>query len=283
MNLIEKEYKLALFQAKSHYENFPVISLFLPKKLRKHVAIIYKFARTADDFADEEIYEDKNRIDLLNEFQQNFINATNGNYANSFWQALVNTINEFNLSSQLFIDLLNAFKQDLIKKEYENFDELLAYCKNSANPVGRLILQLHRINNEEANKYSDSICTALQLANFWQDISVDLKKGRVYLPVSDINRFNYSLKELNELKYNNNFISLLSYYTKCTKKMFIEGATLLNYLPLKLRIQIKLTILGGVTILDKIEKIEYNVLINRPTIEKKDIIKILLKSLLWKL
>ena len=283
MDLIEKEYQLALFQAKSHYENFPVISLFLPKKLRKHVAIIYKFARTADDFADEEIYEDKNRIDLLNEFQQNFINATNGNYANSFWQALVNTINEFSLTSQLFIDLLNAFKQDLTKKEYKNFDELLAYCKNSANPVGRLILQLHGIKNEEANKYSDNICTALQLENFWQDISVDLKKGRVYLPVSDINRFKYSLKELNELKYDNNFKSLLSYYTICTKKMFIEGANLLNYLPLKLRIQIKLTILGGVTILDKIEKNEYNVLINRPTIEKKDIIKILVKSLLWKL
>ncbi|HPN37289.1 MAG TPA: squalene synthase HpnC [Melioribacteraceae bacterium] len=281
MDLLEKEYQLALFRAKSHYENFPVISLFLPKKIRKHVAIIYKFARTADDFADEVIFENQNRLYLLDEYQQNFINAINGNYNDVFWQTLVNTISIFNLPPQLFIDLLTAFKQDLIKKEYSNFEELLGYCKNSANPIGRLILRLHGINNEEADNYSDKICTALQLANFWQDISVDIKKDRVYLPISDITKFNYSILELYNSTYNNSFISLMEYQIKNTERMFYEGAKLLKFLPLRLKFQIKLTILGGLTILDKIKKNEYNVVINRPTIDKKDVIYILLKSFIW--
>ncbi len=282
MDLLEKEYQLALFQAKSHYENFPVVSLFLPKKLRKHVAIIYKFARTADDFADEEIYNDNNRISLLDDFVNSLLNAVNGNYSNTFWQALDNTIKQYDLSPQLFVDLITAFKQDLIKKEYNDFNELLQYCKNSANPVGRLILQLHGINNDEANKYSDLICSALQLTNFWQDISIDLNKQRVYIPIEHINKYNYSIENLRNSIYNENFKSLMKFEIENTKKMFYEGANLLKYLPFRLKIQIKLTLLGGLSILDKIEKNHYNVIINRPTIDKKDIIFILFKSLIWK-
>jgi squalene synthase HpnC len=282
MDNVEQEYLTALKLAKTHYENFPVISLFLPKKLHKHVAIIYKFARIADDYADEELYKDSNRLELLEEYKSNFIAALNNNYQNIFWQTLVKTINKYNLTAGLFIDLLEAFKQDLTKKEYSDFQELLLYCKNSANPIGRLILQLHGINNDEAYKYSDLICTALQLTNFWQDISVDLKKDRVYLPIEDMNKYGYSLELLKKNIYDEKFKCLIKYEVEITKKMFYEGAKLLKYLPFRLKIQIKLTILGGLRILDKIAKNDYNVITNRPTIEKTDIIFILIKSLLWK-
>lgn len=281
MNNLATEYIDALNFAKSHYENFPVISVFISKRLQKHVAIIYKFARTADDFADELKYNNEDRLKLLLEFEEELTNALNGNFKNSFWNALVNTINECTLDKSLFFDLLKAFKLDVVKNEFNDFNELLEYCKFSANPIGRLILQLHNINNEDALRYSDNICTALQLTNFWQDVSIDLLKNRVYIPIEDINKFNYTLQDLKNKNYNINFRELLKHEIEITEAMFLEGKKLLGFLPVKLKIQIKLTILGGLKILDKIKKNNYNVIKNRYTINKKDILILLFKSFIW--
>ncbi len=282
MNNLEQEYNNALTFAKSHYENFPVVSVFIPKNLQKHVAIIYKFARTADDFADEPKYNDNDRLKLLNDFEEDLTKALDGNFKDTFWEALINTINNCDLDKNLFFDLLKAFKLDVIKNEFNDLDELLQYCKFSANPIGRLILQLHGIKNEEAYKYSDNICTALQLTNFWQDVSVDLLKNRVYIPLKDLKRFDYTIQDLKSKNFSNNLINLLKYEVEITEAMFFEGKKLLKFLPGKLKIQIKLTILGGLKILDKIKKNNYNVIYKRYTIDKKDVITLLLKSFLWK-
>ena len=161
---------------------FPVVSILVPKNLRKHVAIIYWFARTADDFADEGNMSEDERIEKLNDFENSLNDLLNGKFKSPFEQALHQTIKQKNLTPQLFFDLLKAFKQDVVKKRYNDFDEVLDYCNCSANPIGRLILELFDIRNEEAFNYSDKICTALQLTNFYQDIEIDYEKGRIYFP-----------------------------------------------------------------------------------------------------
>ena len=195
-------YKSALDFAKKHYENFPVGSLLIPKDLRKHVAIIYWFARTADDYADEGNMSEDERIEKLNDFENSLNDLLNGKFKSPFEQALHQTIKQKNLTPQLFYDLLKAFKQDVVKKRYNNFDEVLEYCRYSANPVGRLILELFGIRSGEALKYSDKICTALQLTNFYQDIEIDYQKGRIYFPENEMKQFDvtenmFAKKEIN--------------------------------------------------------------------------------------
>jgi squalene synthase HpnC len=182
-------YKSALEFAKKHYENFPVVSILVPKNLKKHIAIIYWFARTADDFADEGNMSEDERIEKLNDFENSFNDLLNGKFKSPFEQVLHQTIKQKNLTPQLFFDLLKAFKQDVVKKRYNDFAELLYYCKHSANPIGRLILELFDIRNKEAFDYSDKICTALQLTNFYQDIEIDYEKGRIYFAQDEMKQF----------------------------------------------------------------------------------------------
>lgn len=165
-NNLEEEYAFALQFVKSHYENFPVVSFFIRKKLRKHVAVVYQFARQADDIADEGEVSKDQRIEELNNYEKKLTEALLSGSNEGFWLALVNTINVRHLNVDNFYDLLKAFKQDVWKNRYENYDELLEYCKFSANPVGRIILELNKINNYEAYYHSDQICTALQLLIF---------------------------------------------------------------------------------------------------------------------
>ncbi len=278
MNSIDNEYNIALTEAKEHYENFPVISFFVPKHLQKHVAVIYKFARTADDFADEEKYSKFNRVELLDNYQNNFENAIRGDFADNFFMALNNTIKEQNLSPYLFINLLQAFKQDLTVKRYNTFEDILGYCKLSANPVGRLILQLYDIRSEEAYFYSDNICTALQLTNFYQDFSIDRERNRLYLPVEEIIKYGLSIDELINSNFNANFSALLQFQVDRTKKIFDIGKNLIKLLNGRLKYQIIWTILGGEKILNKIETNNYNVILNRPKLNKLDIIKLITKS-----
>nr|HMT11939.1 squalene/phytoene synthase family protein [Ignavibacteria bacterium] len=181
-------------------------------------------------------------------------------------------------------NLLNAFRQDVVKQRYTSFDELLDYCKNSANPVGRLVLMIFGCHDEEFFKYSDKICTALQLTNFWQDVEVDLRKDRIYLPEEDITTFGYSYKELELKQENEKFRQLMKYEVDRTKKIFDEGKKLIEMTAAadkelkKLSKELKLTWNGGTTILKKIEEINYNVLKNRPKIGTFDKIKIFLGS-----
>ncbi len=277
---LQSFYQDAINFTKSHYENFPVISYLIKKELRKHTAIIYQFARQADDIADEGNFQPEQRLKLLNEYENSLINCLNGKAENGFWFALNNTIKEKHLSKENFLDLLKAFKQDVTKKKYENYNELLDYCKKSANPVGRIILELHGIKDKNAFKFSDDICTALQLTNFYQDVSIDFQKDRIYIPKEEMQQYKVE-EHFFEIKENNSkFQALIKFEVERVEKLFINGRNLLRYLPFMLKIQILLTIKGGEAILGKIKKNNYDVLNKRPTITKIDFAKISLETLI---
>lgn len=212
-------------------------------------------------------------------YQTTFSESLEGKFQNDFWSALSNTIQQFNLTPKYFYDLLSAFKQDISKTRYTSFDDLLNYCERSANPVGRIVLELFNIRNEESIQYSDAICTALQLTNFYQDVSIDIKKDRIYIPIDEIERFGVKLNQF-ELKQNNtNFEQLLKFQVDRTKDYFSIGRNLFSRLAGKLEKQIKATVLGGEKILEKIEKNNYDVLNHCPKLSKIDYMNILLKAL----
>lgn len=274
-------YQKAITFCKTHYENFPVISFLIKKKLQKDIAIIYWFARTADDIADEGNDTSEQKIKKLNDFELSFNNLLNGNCSSEFDFALSNTINSLKLTPNNFLNLLKAFKQDVSKNRYDDFNELLDYCNNSANPVGRLVLEVNNIRDEKAFVLSDKICTALQLTNFYQDVLLDFKKGRIYIPQSELKKFNVTEKKF-ELKIaDENFSKMIESNLIKIKELFYEGRELLKYLNGFLKIEIAWTILGGLEILKKIQKNNFDVLNNRPNLKKKDFFILLLKSFLY--
>ena len=276
---IDKAYQSALELAQAHYENFPVVSFLIPKRQRKHIAIIYWFARTADDIADEGIMAEDERIKKLDVLKKRVEDISEGNYKNEFDAALGETIKKNNLSPKNLTDLLSAFKQDVTKKKYQNFEEVLSYCKYSANPVGRLILELNDVRDDEANKYSDKICTALQLTNFVQDIEIDYRKGRIYFPINEMEKFGVS-ENVFRLKENNvNLKKLLKFNVVRIEEMFVEGRKLIPFLKGRIRFEIAWTILGGEKILDKVKKSNYNIFNNRPILSKLDFLNLLCRSI----
>ncbi len=284
-------YKEARRLAASHYENFPVVSLFIKKDLRNDVAVVYWFARTADDLADEGDATPEERLSALDAFERDFQNALSGNPKTGLEAALIATIRNRRLNPADFLALLSAFKQDVVKKRYKSMDELLDYSNRSANPVGRIILDLHGIHDEESKLLSDKICTALQLTNFWQDVSVDLQKDRIYVPGDKVQ----IKSESEELIKNSNDETLTSNQTgkghiagdlgndhikelcRYTGRLFDDGAELINRLPTPLRYEIAWTVAGGKNILEKIKKIDYNVLSERVTLSKVDFLFLALK------
>jgi len=265
---------------KNHYENFPVVSLMVPKIKRKYLGVIYQFARTADDFADEGNVSQQTRMDNLQNWLNNFNECLKGNYNSDFWMAVDNTIKSNILQPENFRNLISAFIQDVYKTRYSSFEELLDYCKKSADPVGRIVLELHGIHDEKLNEFSDLICSALQLTNFWQDVSIDLQKNRIYLPKEDLEKFNVSEEDLFNLNFTSEFRELMNLQVKRTRKLFDDGKKLVDYLPVKLKYQINWTILGGEKILSKIEKLDYNVLSYRPKLSKQNYLFLFVKSLL---
>ena len=279
---IESAYQNAVQFTKSHYENFPVISLFVKKELRKHVAIFYQFARQADDIVDEGNANAATRLKELDAYENKLSESLKNNFKDDFWAGLKNTIDLFQLSHENFFNLLKAFRQDVLKSRYKDFDELLGYCKNSANPVGRVILELNQIKDDEANKFSDEICTALQLTNFWQDVGVDLKKDRIYLPLDEMQNFGVDEKNL-ELNANNaNIKELLKLQVQRTRELFCSGRNLIPKLSGRLKYQIHWTILGGEKILDKIEQCDFNTIKVRPKLNKADYFLLMIKSMFEK-
>lgn len=284
--LIDSSFKYCEQIAKGHYENFPVASLLLPKEKRKYVYAIYAFARAADDFADEEGIEGgaAKRLALLDEWNGKLKDCYGGKAYDPIFIALAKTVEDNRIPIEPLENLLNAFRQDVMKQRYKRFDELLEYCKNSANPVGRLVLMIFGCHDEEFFKYSDKLCTALQLTNFWQDVEVDLRKQRIYLPEDDMIQFDYSYTELEMKQENENFRQLIKFEVERTKKIFDEGKKLIQLTAAadkelkKLSKELKLTWSSGTTILKKIEEINYNVLNQRPRISGFDKIKIFLGS-----
>lgn len=261
--------------AKTHYENFPVGSRFISKERRPAIHAIYAFARTADDFADELLVEGEKpaparRLELLNEWERQLEACYEGHPEGPIFAALFEAVQRYNLPYQLLADLLSAFRMDVTKNRYKNFEELLFYCRHSANPIGRLVLWVHGARDEECAKLSDFICTALQLANHWQDVSVDLLKDRVYLPEDEIKRFGYSYEDLFAKRTNPSFTSLLRFQVERTRDIFHQGLPLFKRLGKNLSFEIRLTYEGGMRILEKIEGQGFDVFKARPVLRLPD-------------
>lgn len=284
-SLIYSSFKYCEDITKSHYENFPVASLLIPKEKRKYIYAIYAFARAADDFADEPGIEggkDK-RLALLDEWNGKLRDCYEGKAYDPIFIALSVTIRDCSIPIELLENLLKAFKQDVVKNRYENFDEVLSYCENSANPVGRLVLTVFGVNDEKMFYYSDKICTALQLANFWQDVSIDIKKDRIYIPKEVLIRSNYGEDDLLNLKFNESFTGLMKSLVEKTETIFCEGKELLflisrNETMKRLGWELNLTWLGGSEILKKIKLLNYDVLHHRPKLNLIDKIKLITKA-----
>ncbi len=271
---LEDAYRRAILFTKSHYENFPVVSFFLPKKIYKHVAIIYQFARTADDIADDGSISAEKRLSNLHLFRENFSNALRGEYESVFWQALHKTLNEFSISETHLFNLLSAFEQDLKKNNYSTWEELLNYCSFSANPIGRIILELLDLQDEKLFLLSDKICSALQITNLIQDSMEDILNGRNYFPEEFIKKFNVNPADFNRLNFSDELRELIKYEISVLRKMYHQGSDLLNFLPYKMKIEIGATINGGLSVLKKIEEKNYDVFNNKIKLSKLDFIKI---------
>ncbi len=276
----EDIYRPVINFARDHYENFPVISFLIPGALQKDVAVIYWFARTADDIADEGSISMQERLDKLDEFELSFNCLLQQIFRTPFEEALYHTITTRYLSPGYFFNLLKAFRQDIVKKRYFSYDELTDYCRNSANPVGRLMLQLFNIKNDAADLYSDKICTALQITNFLQDLSADYNKGRIYLPQEELSYFGVDESSFESKIFTDNFKDLVRFNVDRTWKLFEQGKNLFPFLKGKLKLEIKWTVAGGEEVLNKIRKIDYNVLQNRPALYKLDFIRLLARSIL---
>jgi phytoene synthase len=249
-------YAFCLRLARSHYENFPVASWLLPAPMRPHIAAIYAFARTADDFADEGTLTDAERLAKLDDWSAQL----RGPSEHPIFVALHDTIQTFQLDPQLCEDLLSAFRQDVTVKRYRSWNDLLDYCRRSANPVGRLVLGVAGYRDEALARRSDAVCTALQLVNFWQDTAVDLQKGRVYLPAE------LSLKEA----------------AQRTRALFDEGRGVADGVTGRLRWELRATWLGGMRILDRLDVANFDVSRSRPTLAAADFVAIGYKMLTWK-
>jgi hydroxysqualene synthase len=269
--------------ARTHYENFPVGSLLIPRERRRHVYSVYAFARIADDFADED-YEtgeltESRRLAALDDWERKLEDCYRGRADHPVFVALAETARELRLPVQLFSMLLSAFKQDVVKRRYADFDEVLDYCERSANPVGRLVLLLFGYREERLHALSDCICTALQLANFWQDVEVDIRKDRIYLPQNEMARFGVGDDDLREKRFSERYAALLKFQVERTWELFNRGKPLPNLVNGRLAFELRLTWLGGTRILERIEKLGYDTLNARPRISTGDKIALLVKAL----
>ena len=260
--------------ATTHYENFPVVSWLLPRRLHQHFYNVYAYCRWADDLADE-LAAAAQSLELLGWWREELAACYAGQPRHPVFVALWPTIREFAIPHQPFSDLISAFEQDQTVHEYETFEQLVDYCRRSANPVGRLVLSVCRQATERNFLWSDSICTGLQLANFCQDVAGDLEIGRIYLPQEDLQRFGYSRDDLLRRVTNSAFQELIKFEVERARQWLSpwQDASLpeLAPFPLRLQVDIELFARGGERILDRIAAIEYRVWHNRPIVTKKDV------------
>ena len=264
---------------RSHYENFPVGSALVPKRLRKHFYSVYAFARIADDFADEgygEGFSEHERLEALDEWRRMLIESLTDRARHPVFVALAQTISEFDLPSTLFEDLLSAFAQDVTIRRYESFDQLVDYCRRSANPIGRLVLLLFGYRDQQRHQWSDQICTALQLTNHWQDVAIDLEKDRVYLPQEDLSRFGLSVDHLITRDSTEGFRRLMKFEVERARAMFNQGKPLCVSVSGRLGLELRSVWLGGTRILNRVEQNAFDVFAHRPVITSIDKLKILL-------
>ena len=265
--------------AESHYENFTVVSWFLPKRLRKHFHAIYAYCRISDDLGDE-VGNREESLALLDFWQRQLDACYRGEAAHPVFVALSATIRECNIPQQPFNDLLTAFRQDQDIHRFATMDDILGYCHYSANPVGHLVLYTCGYSDAERMRLSDFTCSALQFANFWQDVSVDLEKDRMYLPEDDREKYGVTEEALFARRADDNYRKLVAFQVARTQGIFDQGAPLTKKLRGLLRLEIRLTWLGGTTILRKIEALNFDTLNHRPTVGKADMARLFFKALI---
>jgi squalene synthase HpnC len=253
--------------ARTHYENFTVASWLLPRRLLRHFHAIYAFCRWADDLADE-AGGGARALALLRWWREELLRCYDGKPRHPVMVALRGTIRRFDIPPRPFLDLLYAFEQDQLLKRYHSHEQLLEYCRYSANPVGHLVLYLCQAYNEERARLADHVCTGLQLANFWQDVARDYDIGRVYLPAADRRRFGYSEADLQARRFNRAFAELMRFEVDRTRALFHLGLPLVERVPSEVRADIELFIRGGLAILRKIERCRYNVWKKRPVLSR---------------
>ncbi len=262
-------------QGVSHYENFPVASFLCPPRLRPAIAAIYWFARTADDIADEGDAAPQTRLDDLAAYRADLLATVAGLPPSTRWSAvfaqLGPAITQYALPVELLTDLLSAFEQDVVKPRYASQAELLDYCRRSANPVGRLLLHLYGMNDAEALIESDCICSALQLINFWQDLSVDIPRGRIYLPADAWGQHGVDEAQLLGLQVNPGTLNLIADCARAASASMRKGSKLVKKLPGRGGWELRLVVQGGLRILDKIEAQGFNTLQQRPKLGAWDV------------
>jgi len=247
--------------ALAHYENFPVASLLLPASLRAPVAVVYRFARGADDIADEGDDAPPVRLRKLEECRRQLAAP-----ATPLFHDVARIVREHELPLEPFRDLLDAFTQDVIKTRYANFGELLEYCRRSANPVGRLLLHLFKRTSATQLSQSDAICTALQLINFWQDVALDYAKGRVYLPQDEMEKHSVTEGHVAAGRCDDAWRALMAFQVRRTRELMLAGAPLGRDLPGRLGLEIRATVQGGLRILEKLERAGGDVFRRRPVL-----------------
>ena len=265
--------------AVDHYENFPVASILLPRHLRRPVEIIYHFARQADDFADEGDIPNEERLAKLDAFRAELNRIANKETPQTpLFRDVASIVAEHQLPLQLFHDLLDAFSQDVVKKRYANFDELLDYCRRSANPVGRLLLHLYEEATPQNLIYSDAICTALQLINFWQDVKKDYAIGRIYLPQDEMARYGVTEDHIAQGNPDKVWRDLMRFQADRARDMMKSGAPLGTILPVRIGLEMRLIIAGGNRILHKLRSVNFDMFERRPLLRLHDWVIMLLQS-----
>jgi squalene synthase HpnC len=268
--------------ARSHYENFSVASWFLPARLRQHFLNVYAYCRISDDLGDE-VGDAAASLELLDQWQQELDACYEGSPKHPVFVALADTVKLFDIPKHEFSDLLIAFRQDQTVTRFETFDDVLAYCRYSANPVGHLVLYLCGYRDPERQHLSDFTCTALQLANFWQDVTVDYTKGRIYLPLEDLRRFGVSENDIARNQNTPAFCATMKFEVERAQDWFERGLPLIASVDRELAVDLALFSRGGQAILSAIEKQSYAVLGNRPAISKTRKVALVAEAALHKL
>jgi len=283
---LESAYAACARLARDHYENFPVASRLLPTAMRPHVAAVYAFARLADDFADEGDASEGERLARLDAWGDCLHGRTAAPglppETPAVFAALRATIRSCDLPPALFEDLLSAFRQDVTTRRYESWDEVLDYCRRSANPVGRLVLRIAGHRDEALDRSSDAVCTALQLTNFWQDLGRDWAKGRLYLPLDECRRAGADFGDLDAGRLAPPWLEVLRSAGARTARLFDEGRLVCGRLGGRLGVELRMTWLGGRRVLERLERSNFDVFTNRPTLGPADVPVLLGRLLAWR-
>jgi squalene synthase HpnC len=266
--------------AVNHYENFPVASVLLPRRLVPAVEAIYAFARSADDLADEGDAPPAERLAALEAYERALDAIERGEPPQDpMFARLAAVVAQYHLPLQPMRDLLSAFRQDVVTLRYPDYPALLDYCRRSANPVGRLMLALYGVGDAASLREADAICTALQLINFWQDVAIDWAKDRIYLPLDDLERFRVTPEQIARAECDDRWRALMRFEVERARALMLDGAALPRRLPGRIGLELRLVVQGGLRILEAIERADYDVFRHRPQLRWPDWLAIIWRAL----